>query len=72
MRNSVNGVIHYNCPTIYRGVTHTDVRLVFKDGKIIEATSSDTEKLNEVFDTDEGARTSANSPSASTPIAPSR
>ena len=56
VRTSVNGVIHYNCPTVYRALTHTDVRLVFKDGKIIEATSSATKALNEVFDTDEGAR----------------
>jgi aminopeptidase len=56
VRTSVNGVIHYNCPTVYRAITHTDVRLVFKDGKIVEATSSDTRALNEVFDTDEGAR----------------
>ncbi len=55
-RNSINGVIHYNCPTMYHGVTHTNVRLTFKDGKIVEATSSDTKVLNEVFDTDEGAR----------------
>jgi aminopeptidase len=56
VRTSVNGTIHYNCPTAYRGLTHTDVRLVFKDGKIVEATSSDTQALNEVFDTDAGAR----------------
>src|SRR6185437_21989 len=56
VRESVNGVIHYNCPSLYRGVTHNDVRLVFKNGKIIEATSTATTKLNEVFDTDEGAR----------------
>jgi aminopeptidase len=56
VRNSVNGVIHYNCPTLYRGVTHNDVRLTFKNGKIVEATSSATDKLNEVFNTDEGAR----------------
>jgi aminopeptidase len=56
VRTSVNGVIHYNCVTAYRGLTHTDVRLVFKDGKIVDATSSDTKALNEVFDTDEGAR----------------
>ncbi|SPD73972.1 Aminopeptidase [uncultured Desulfobacterium sp.] len=53
---SVNGVIHYNAPTIYHGTTHNDIRLVFKDGKIIEATGSNTAKLNEVLDTDEGAR----------------
>lgn len=56
VRDSINGVIHYNCPTIYRGVTHNDVRLVFRDGKIVEATSTATDKLNEVFDTDKGAR----------------
>jgi aminopeptidase len=56
VRTSVNGVIHYNCPTVYRAITHTDVRLVFKDGKIVAATSSDSKALNEVFDTDEGAR----------------
>ena len=56
VRDSVNGVIHFNCPTIYRGVTHNDIRLVFKDGKIVEATSTATDKLNEVLDTDEGAR----------------
>jgi aminopeptidase len=42
--------------SIYRGVTHTDVRLVFRDGKIVEASSSATEKLNEVLNTDPGAR----------------
>jgi aminopeptidase len=56
VRDSANGVIHFNCPTMYRGVTHNDVRLVFKNGKIIEATSSATKELNEVFDTDEGSR----------------
>ena len=56
VRNSVQGVIQYNTPSIYRGETHYDVRLEFKDGKIIKATSSNTKKLNEVFDTDEGAR----------------
>jgi len=56
VRNSVNGVIHFNCPTIYRGQTHNDIRLVFKDGKVVEATGTNTEKLNEVLNSDEGAR----------------
>jgi aminopeptidase len=56
VKNSVNGVIHYNAPTIYRGVTHNDIRLVFKNGKIVEATSTATDKLNEVLDCDAGAR----------------
>ncbi len=56
VRQSVNGVIHFNAPTIYRGTTHNDIRLVFKDGKVVEATSSATAKLNEVLDTDKGSR----------------
>lgn len=56
VRESINGVIQYNCPTMYRGVTHQDVRLEFANGKIVKATSTNTAKLNEVFDTDEGAR----------------
>lgn len=56
VKTSVNGVIHFNCPTIYRGTTHNDIRLTFKDGKVVEATSTATEKLNEVLDTDEGSR----------------
>ena len=56
VRESVNGVIRYNCPAMYRGETHTDLRLVFRNGRIVEATSSNTKKLNEVLDSDEGAR----------------
>ncbi len=56
VRDSVNGVIHFNCPSIYRGTTHTDIRLVFRNGKVVEAASSATDKLNEVLDSDEGAR----------------
>jgi len=56
VRDSVNGVIHFSAPTIYRGTTHSDIRLVFHDGKIVEASSTATAKLNEVLDADEGAR----------------
>jgi aminopeptidase len=56
VRDSVNGVIQFNVPTIEHGVTHENVRLVMKDGKVAEATSTNTAKLNEVLDTDEGAR----------------
>jgi aminopeptidase len=56
VRDSVNGVIQFNCPTIYRGVTHNDIRLTFKDGKVVDASSTATQKLNEVLDADEDAR----------------
>ncbi len=56
VKDSVNGALQFNVPTIEGGVTHDNVCLVFKDGKVTEATSSNTEKLNEVLDRDEGAR----------------
>lgn len=56
VRDSVNGTIQFNAPTIYRGVTHENIRLEFKEGKVVGASSSDTEHLNKVLDADEGAR----------------
>ena len=56
VRDSVNGVISYNAPTLYQGVTHENIRLEFAAGRIVSATGSDSEKLNAVLDTDEGAR----------------
>lgn len=56
VKDSVNGVIQYNTPTIYSGTKFENVRLEFKDGKIVKATSSNTKKLNEILDTDPGAR----------------
>jgi aminopeptidase len=56
VRDSLNGIIQFNTPTIYRGTTHNDIRLVFREGRIVAATSSESAKLNEVLDADEGAR----------------
>ncbi len=53
---SVNGYIHYNAPSIENGIEFNDVRLTFKDGKIVEATANYTDKLNDILNTDEGAR----------------
>ena len=72
VRDSIEGVIRFNTPTIYRGVTHDDVRLTFRQGRIVEATSTDTAKLNEVLTPMKGHDTSANLRSGSTPIAPRR
>jgi aminopeptidase len=54
--DSVNGVIHYNTGTYCYGRPCDDIRLVFKDGKIIEATGSDQKGIDETFNSDEGAR----------------
>lgn len=57
VKNSVNGTITYNTPSPYQGRVYNHVSLEFKDGKIINATcDEDNEKLNEIFNTDEGAR----------------
>lgn len=54
--DSANGVIQFNTGTVYQGKPFDNVRLVLKDGVITEATSSDTDGLNRILDSDEGAR----------------
>lgn len=56
VRDSINGTIQYNTPTLYQGHSHHDVSFRFEDGKIVEASSNNTEHLNTVLDSDEGAR----------------
>ena len=56
VKNSINGTITYNTPSEYDGFTFENVSLTFENGKIIKATANDTERVNKVFDTDEGAR----------------
>ena len=56
VKNSVQGVVQYNAPTIYQGIGFDNVRLEFKDGKIVKATANNTEKLNAILDSDPGAR----------------
>jgi aminopeptidase len=56
VRDSINGHIQFNTPTIYSGARFENVRLEFKQGKIVQATSNNTKRLNEILDTDPGAR----------------
>ncbi len=56
VKDSVNGVIQFNTPTIYAGTKFENVRLEFKDGKVVKATSNNPKRLNEILDTDAGAR----------------
>ena len=56
VKDSVNGKISFNTPCTYRGITFQNVTLTFENGKIIHAESDQNEKLNELFDLDEGAR----------------
>ena len=56
VKNSINGRIQFNTPTIYSGTKFENVCLEFKDGKVVNATASATKRLNEILDTDPGAR----------------
>jgi aminopeptidase len=57
IKNSVNGKITYNTPSPYHGNIYNHVSLEFKDGKIVNATCDEgDDKINEIFDTDEGSR----------------
>jgi aminopeptidase len=56
VKNSVQGHITYNAPSIYQGTAFDNVRLEFKDGKIVNASANNTEKLNQILNSDAGAR----------------
>lgn len=56
VKNSIEGYITFNIPVLYNGVRHDNIRLEFEKGKIVKATSSDTDNLNKILDTDDGAR----------------
>jgi len=57
VKDSVNGVVQFNTASLYQGTEFNNIRYVIKDGRIEEATAgAQTEKLNEILDTDAGAR----------------
>jgi aminopeptidase len=56
VRDSVQGNVTFNAPSIYQGIGFDGIRLEFKDGKIVDATSNETKKLNKILDSDPGAR----------------
>lgn len=57
VRDSVEGHIAFNVPSLYQGREFNGVRLGFEEGKIVSATAErDEEGLNRILDTDDGAR----------------
>src|SRR5437899_9464928 len=56
VKNSVQGCVTFNAPSIYQSTGFDGIRLEFRDGRIVEATSNQTEKLNKILDSDAGAR----------------
>lgn len=56
IKDSVDGIIAYNAPTIYNGISFDSITLEFEKGKIVKATSPSNEaQLNKILTSDEGA-----------------
>ena len=56
IKDSANGILTYNTPSIRGGFTYENIQLEFRDGKIVKASANDTTRINQVLDVDEGAR----------------
>ena len=58
VKDSVEGHITYNCPTLYQGKEFNGIRLEFAHGKVVKATAAGgmSDALNRILDTDAGAR----------------
>jgi aminopeptidase len=56
IKDSVNGYITYNTPSVHDGFKYENICFRIKDGKITEATANNTDRINDVLDTDEGSR----------------
>ncbi len=56
VRESINGTIAYNTPSLYEGTVYNDIKFTFENGKIVKATCDNEEKMNKILDTDESGR----------------
>lgn len=56
VRDSIEGTLSYNTPSVFQGFTYENICLTFEKGRIVKAVANDTERINHVFDTDAGAR----------------
>jgi aminopeptidase len=56
VRDSVHGTITYNTPSLYMGPTFDGIRFRFENGRIVEAQGTPQTRLDEILDSDDGAR----------------
>lgn len=56
LRDSANGTILFNTPSLEDGTTYERVRLTFADGKVVGADANEPDRLLQMLDTDEGSR----------------
>ena len=57
VKDSINGRIAFNAPSMQQGGVFSDIKLEFRDGKIVQASAgAATESFLKILDTDEGSR----------------
>lgn len=56
VKDSMNGVISYNTVSEEQGFTYENIVFHVEDGKIVKAEANNNERINQLLDTDEGAR----------------
>ena len=56
VRDSVNGRIHYNVPSVFYGTTFYDICFDFKEGKVVHAQCNSPKRMNALLDQDPAAR----------------
>lgn len=56
VKDSVEGRIRFNTPTLYAGTKFEAIQLEFHKGRITRATGTNEARLNAILDTDAGAR----------------
>jgi aminopeptidase len=56
VKGSMNGRISYNTPSEEQGFTFDNIVFDVRDGRIEGASANNTKRINELLDTDEGAR----------------
>lgn len=56
VRDSVEGTLSINTPSLNRGVVFEGIRLEFAAGKIVNAAANHPDRLAQILDTDAGAR----------------
>jgi len=56
VRDSVEGVIRYNTPSLYLGTTFENLTFTFEKGRIVRASGNPQDRLDALLNTDEGAR----------------
>lgn len=56
VRDSVEGTVSYNAPTVYNGISFDSITLTFEKGKIVDASAcAKTADLKKILSSDEGA-----------------